>query len=64
MQRRCRRAGTAGADPAPEHPALALGVRQYALLNVAVVGVWIVIAVAIVREHRRLTADEVEEQAA
>jgi AAA family ATP:ADP antiporter len=43
---------------------LAFGVRHYALLNVAVAGVWILIAVAIAREHRRLSADEVEEQAA
>ena len=43
---------------------LAFGVRQYALLNVAVVIAWILIARKIAGEHRRLTEGDVEEQAA
>ena len=44
--------------------ALAFSVRHYALLNMVVVVVWIVIAIAIARHHRALTADEPEERAA
>ena len=43
---------------------LAFSVRHYALVNVAVICVWIVIALAIAREHRRITEREAEEQAA
>jgi len=35
---------------------LALSVRQFALVNVALIGVWFVLVVAIAREHRKLTA--------
>jgi len=40
--------------------ALAFNVRHFALLNMAVIAVWLVIAVAIAREHRRLTSDDTE----
>jgi AAA family ATP:ADP antiporter len=43
---------------------LAFSVRQYALLNVLVVAVWIALALAIAREHRKLAGDEAEEKAA
>jgi AAA family ATP:ADP antiporter len=44
--------------------ALAFGVRQFALVNVILVAVWLVFAMAIAREHRRLTATDVQDQAA
>lgn len=37
---------------------------QYAALNLVFVGVWLALAVGIAREHRRLTAHEIEERAA
>jgi ATP:ADP antiporter, AAA family len=43
---------------------LAFTVRHYALLNLVVVAVWLVIAVAIAREHKKLTANESEEKEA
>jgi ATP:ADP antiporter, AAA family len=43
---------------------LALAVWQYALVNVIFAAVWIGIAVAIAREHRKLTAEEPSQQAA
>ena len=43
---------------------LAFGVRHYALLNIAFVIVWLVVARAIAREHRKMVPVEVEEQAA
>jgi AAA family ATP:ADP antiporter len=43
---------------------LAFGVRQYAAVNMTLTIVWLVLVVAIVREHRKLTRDEPEEKAA
>jgi AAA family ATP:ADP antiporter len=43
---------------------LAFTVRHYALLNVAVVAVWLVIAIAIAREHKKLVPVEVQDKAA
>ncbi len=43
---------------------LAFGVRQFALVNIGFLFVWLGLVVAIVREHKRLTADEPEQQAA
>jgi AAA family ATP:ADP antiporter len=43
---------------------LAFTVRNYALLNVVVVVVWLVIAVAIAREHRKLVPVEIRDKAA
>jgi AAA family ATP:ADP antiporter len=43
---------------------LALGVRQYALLNIAFVAVWLFVARAIANEHKKLVPVEVEERAA
>lgn len=42
---------------------LAFGVRGYALVNVALVAVWLVLAVAIAREHKKLTPDVTEKAA-
>jgi ATP:ADP antiporter, AAA family len=43
---------------------LAFGIRQYAILNIVFVGVWLVLALAIAREHRKLVpADTVKEAA-
>jgi AAA family ATP:ADP antiporter len=42
---------------------LAFGIRGYAIVNVALVLVWIVLAVAIVREHRLLAPVDVEKAA-
>jgi AAA family ATP:ADP antiporter len=44
--------------------ALAFSVRQYALLNVVVVGVGIVLALLIAREHRKLAPGDARENAA
>ena len=44
--------------------ALAFSVRQYALLNLVVVAAWLVIAVAIAREHRKLVPAEIQDKAA
>ena len=43
---------------------LAFGVRHYALLNIAVVVVWLFVARAIAREHRKLVPVDAEEKAA
>jgi protein-S-isoprenylcysteine O-methyltransferase Ste14 len=43
---------------------LAFWVRHYALLNIAFVLVWLFVARAIAREHRKMVPVEVEEQAA
>jgi AAA family ATP:ADP antiporter len=43
---------------------LAFTVRNYALLNVVVVVVWLVIALAIAREHRKLVPVEIRDKAA
>ncbi len=37
--------------------ALGLGVRSYAAVNLALVGIWILVAVALYRENRKLTAE-------
>ena len=44
--------------------ALAFGVRHYALMNIAFVIVWLFVARAIAREHRKLVPVETEEKAA
>lgn len=44
--------------------AFAFTVRQYALMNVAVVALWLVLAYAIVREHRKLVPVDVQDKAA
>jgi ATP:ADP antiporter, AAA family len=43
---------------------LALGIRQYALVNVVLVGVWLLLAVGIAREHKKLVPIEAEKVAA
>ncbi|PYR38539.1 MAG: translocase [Acidobacteria bacterium] len=43
---------------------LALGIRQYALVNVVLVGVWLLLAVGIAREHKKLVPLEAEKVAA
>jgi AAA family ATP:ADP antiporter len=43
---------------------LALGVRHYALLNIVFVVVWLFVARAITREHRKLVPVDAEERAA
>jgi len=42
---------------------LAFGIRGYALVNLALVVVWLVLAVAIAREHKKLTPDVAEKAA-
>jgi AAA family ATP:ADP antiporter len=44
--------------------ALAFTVRQYALMNVVVVVLWLLLAFAIVREHRKLVPVDVQDKAA
>jgi AAA family ATP:ADP antiporter len=44
--------------------ALAFTAQYYALLNVAFIVAWLLVAVGIAREHRRLTAAQPAEQAA
>jgi AAA family ATP:ADP antiporter len=44
--------------------ALSFGVRQYAIVNLVFVGIWLVLATAIAREHRKLVPVEVAEKAA
>jgi len=44
--------------------AMALDVRGYALINLVLIGVWLAIAVAIAREHKKLLPNEVEAKAA
>jgi AAA family ATP:ADP antiporter len=44
--------------------ALAFSTRAYALVNLALVAVWLMLAVAIAREHKRISPAEVEEKAA
>jgi AAA family ATP:ADP antiporter len=44
--------------------ALAFGIRSFALVNVVLVAVWLVIAVAIAREHKKLAPPDVAEKAA
>jgi ATP:ADP antiporter, AAA family len=44
--------------------ALAFSIRQYALLNVVVVVIWIVLAIFIAREHRKLAPADAREKAA
>jgi AAA family ATP:ADP antiporter len=43
---------------------LAFGVRQYALVNLALVGAWLAIAVAIAKRHRDLAPADTAERAA
>jgi AAA family ATP:ADP antiporter len=43
---------------------LAFGVRHYALVNLALVGVWLAIVIAIVRRHRQLVPVDAAERAA
>ena len=44
--------------------ALAFGVRQFAIVNIVLVVIWLLIATAIVREHRKIAPVEAEEKAA
>lgn len=44
--------------------ALAFGSRQYAMVNIVFIALWLIVAVAIAREHRKLTAGHPVEQAA
>ena len=44
--------------------ALAFGSRHYAMVNLAFIALWLIVAVGIAREHRRLTARQTVEQAA
>jgi ATP:ADP antiporter, AAA family len=43
---------------------MAFGVRSFAVVNLVLIGVWLVLAVGIAREHRKLTAADAEERAA
>ena len=43
---------------------LALSVSGYAIVNLVFVAVWLVLVVAIAKEHRKLTAVEEAKQAA
>ena len=43
---------------------LAFEIRGFAVVNLVLVGVWLVLAFAIAREHKRLTAMDVEREAA
>jgi AAA family ATP:ADP antiporter len=43
---------------------LAFGVRGYAIVNIALVVVWLALVVGITREHKKLTADDSAEKAA
>ena len=43
---------------------LALGVRGFAIINIVFVAIWLLIAVAIAREHKRLVPVETEKKAA
>jgi AAA family ATP:ADP antiporter len=43
---------------------MALGVRSFAVVNLVLIGVWLLLAVGIAREHRKLTAADAEERAA
>jgi AAA family ATP:ADP antiporter len=43
---------------------MAFGVRSFAVINLVLIGVWLVLAVGIAREHRKLTAADAEERAA
>jgi AAA family ATP:ADP antiporter len=44
--------------------ALAFGIRNYAVVNVVLVALWLVIAAAIAREHKKLVPADVAEKAA
>jgi AAA family ATP:ADP antiporter len=44
--------------------AFAFGVRGIAMLNLVFVGLWLVLVVAIVREHRKLVPDETRSEVA
>jgi AAA family ATP:ADP antiporter len=44
--------------------ALAFGTRQFALLNIAFIGLWLVLVFAIIREHRKLVPEEGRREAA
>jgi ATP/ADP translocase len=41
---------------------LGFGVRAFGFINAVLVGVWIVLAIAIVRENRKLTAEKEKEE--
>ncbi len=43
--------------------ALGLGLRTFAVINLVIIGVWLVLAVAIIRENRRLSAIQERERA-
>lgn len=43
---------------------MALTIRGFALVNVVLVGVWLVLAVGIARQHRKLTGEETAQRAA
>jgi AAA family ATP:ADP antiporter len=43
---------------------LAFGVRQYALLNILFVAIWIALALAIAREHKKMVPVDAGEEAA
>ena len=43
---------------------LAFGISHYAIVNVIFVLIWLGVAVAIAREHRKLSTEEVLEKAA
>jgi len=43
---------------------LAFGIRGFAAINLAFIGVWIAICIGIAREHRKLTAEEPKRVAA
>jgi AAA family ATP:ADP antiporter len=44
--------------------ALAFGTRHYAMLNIGFIVLWILVAIGIAREHRKLTSDQPVERAA
>jgi len=43
---------------------LVLTVRSFALVNVVLIGVWLLLAVGIAREHRKLVGSETSERQA
>lgn len=43
---------------------LAFGIRQYAVVNIVLVGAWLLLAAGIAREHKKLVPPEVEQVAA
>jgi hypothetical protein len=43
---------------------LALGIRGFAIANIVLIGIWLLVVVGIRREHRKLTGEEAFDRAA